>query len=189
VDEKWARSLVTVVAGSHTLPDRTAPARLPAAPPADERPSVVTPIDPTSLAFLMAENRSMPMHVGGLQLFENPADAGPGYTREMYQCMRDVSEMSPLFLKRPHRSLRTAGQLVWRQDEQFDIDHHVRHSALPQPGRIRELLDLCGRLHGTRLARERPGRSTSPRCPCRRCAARSASPPRPPACPAPWSAR
>lgn len=128
----------------------------PVLPVATERPSVVTPIDPTSLAFLMAENRSMPMHVGGLQLFENPAGAGPDYTREMYQCMRDADEMSPLFLKRPYRSLRTAGQLVWKQDEQFDIDHHVRHSALPQPGRIRELLDLCGRLHGTRLARERP---------------------------------
>ncbi|MBC9734536.1 WS/DGAT/MGAT family O-acyltransferase [Nocardioides marmotae] len=117
---------------------------------------MVTPIDPTSLAFLMAENRSMPMHVGGLQLFENPADAGPHYTRQMYECMRDIDEMSPLFLKHPHRSLRTAGQLVWTQDEHFDIDHHVRHSALPYPGRIRELLDLCGRLHATRLAHERP---------------------------------
>ena len=36
------------------------------------------PIDPTSAAFLLAENRSQPMHVGGLQLFEPPADAGPG---------------------------------------------------------------------------------------------------------------
>jgi diacylglycerol O-acyltransferase len=42
------------------------------------------------------------------------------------------------------------------EDEQFDCDYHVRHSALASPGRIRELLDLCGRLHGTRLALERP---------------------------------
>ena len=41
-------------------------------------------------------------------------------------------------------------------DQQFDIEHHVRHSALPKPGRVRELLELCSRLHGTRLARERP---------------------------------
>ena len=32
----------------------------------------------------------------------------------------------------------------------------MRHSALPKPGRVRELLELCSRLHGTRLARERP---------------------------------
>jgi diacylglycerol O-acyltransferase / wax synthase len=117
---------------------------------------VATPIDPTSTAFLLAENRSMPMHVGGLQLFEKPEGAGPDYTREMFEQMRDVEEIAPLFLKHPHRSLRTGAQLVWKDDEQFDIEHHVRHSALPQPGRVRELLELCSRLHSTRLAWERP---------------------------------
>ena len=70
--------------------------------------------------------------------------------------MREVEEIAPLFLKHPHRSARTAGQLVWKPDEQFDIEHHVRHSALPKPGRVRELLELCSRLHSTRLAWERP---------------------------------
>ena len=56
----------------------------------------------------------------------------------------------------PHRSTRTAGQFVWETDEQFDIDHHFRHSALPKPGRIRELLELSSRLHSTRLAWDRP---------------------------------
>ena len=98
----------------------------------------------------------MPMHVGGLQLFKKPEGAGRNYVREMYEQMRDVDEIAPLFLKHPHRSARTAGQLVWRPDEQFDIEHHVRHSALPKPGRVRELLDLCSRLHSTRLAWERP---------------------------------
>jgi diacylglycerol O-acyltransferase / wax synthase len=113
-------------------------------------------MDPTSTAFLLAENRSMPMHVGGLQLFEKPADAGPDYVRAMVTAMRDVDEMAPLFSKHPFRSPRTGGALVWREDKQFDIEHHVRHSALPQPGRIRELLELCGRLHQTRLAWDRP---------------------------------
>lgn len=117
---------------------------------------MVTPIDPTAVGFLMAETRSMPMHVGGLQLFKKPEGAGRNYIQDMYQQMRQEAEISPLFLKRPHRSLTTAGQFVWVEDEQFDLDHHVRHSALPRPGRVRELLDLCSRLHGTRLARERP---------------------------------
>lgn len=98
----------------------------------------------------------MPMHVGGLQLFEKPEGAGRDYGREMYEAMSDVAEVAPLFGKRPHRSVTTAGQLVWVEDEQFDIEHHVRHSALPRPGRVRELLELAGRLHSTRLARERP---------------------------------
>ena len=117
---------------------------------------MVDPIDPTATGFLLAENRNMPMHVGGLQLFEKPEGAGRGYVREMYEQMRDIEQVAPLFLKHPHRSVRTAGQLVWQPDEQFDIEHHVRHSALPKPGRIRELLELCSRLHSTRLAWERP---------------------------------
>jgi diacylglycerol O-acyltransferase len=117
---------------------------------------VVSPIDPTGTGFLLAENRSMPMHVGGLQLFEKPEGAGRDYARQMYESMRDVEEIAPLFLKRPQRSLSRGGQLIWVEDEQFDIEHHVRHSALPKPGRIRELLDLSSRLHSTRLAWERP---------------------------------
>lgn len=114
------------------------------------------PLDPTAAAFLFAENRNMPMHVGALQLFEPPAGAGPTYTGDLVKQVRDTEEISPLFIKHPHRSLATAGQWTWRDDDQFDIEHHVRHNALPQPGRIRELLDLCGRLHGQRLALERP---------------------------------
>ncbi|MBB6627117.1 wax ester/triacylglycerol synthase family O-acyltransferase [Nocardioides sp. KIGAM211] len=117
---------------------------------------MVSPIDPTSAAFLFAENRSMPMHVGGLQLFKKPEGAGRTYIRDMYEEMRDVQDIAPLFLKHPKRSIGTAGQWVWEPDEQFDIEHHVRHSALPKPGRVRELLELCSRLHSTRLARERP---------------------------------
>ncbi|THI97934.1 wax ester/triacylglycerol synthase family O-acyltransferase [Nocardioides sp.] len=96
------------------------------------------------------------MHVGALQLFEDPADAGPDFSRQMYESMRDTDKVAPLFLKHPHRSVRTGGTLTWREDDQFDIEHHLRHSALPQPGRVRELLELCGRLHSTRLAWERP---------------------------------
>ncbi|WP_110208293.1 WS/DGAT/MGAT family O-acyltransferase [Nocardioides daejeonensis] len=117
---------------------------------------MATPIDPSSTAFLMAESRKAPMHVGGLQLFEPPEGAGPDYVGELYRQMHTVEEFEPIFLKHPHRSVGTAGQYVWVEDEQFDLDHHLRHSALPQPGRIRELLDLCSRLHGTRLAVERP---------------------------------
>ena len=117
---------------------------------------MVTPIDPTSVAFLYAENRRQPMHVGGLQLFKKPEGAGRNYVKDMYAAMASPQEISPLFLKHPKRSLATAGLYVWEPDAQFDIEYHVRHSALPKPGRVRELLDLCSRLHSTRLGRERP---------------------------------
>ncbi|MCW2846807.1 MAG: Diacylglycerol O-acyltransferase [Marmoricola sp.] len=117
---------------------------------------MVVPIDPTSAGFLFAENRQMPMHVGGLQLFEKPEGAPRDYVRKLYEQMSEVSEIAPLFLKRPTRGITTAGQWVWTQDENFDLEYHFRHSALPKPGRVRELLELCSRLHSTRLARERP---------------------------------
>ena len=85
---------------------------------------MVTPIDPTSAAFLLAENRTLPMHVGGLQLFKKPEGAGRDYVREMYEPdARTPSEIAPLFLKHPHRSLSTAGQLVWMERRA------VRHRA------------------------------------------------------------
>ena len=113
-------------------------------------------IDPTSLGFLLAENRNQPMHVAGLQLFEKPEGAGDDYARQVFESALDVDEIAPLFKKRPFYSIGTLGQWVWTEDKDFDIEHHVRHNALPQPGRVRELLELVGRLHGTMLARERP---------------------------------
>jgi diacylglycerol O-acyltransferase len=113
-------------------------------------------IDPTSLGFLLTENRNQPMHVAGLQLFEKPEDAGPHFARELYESALATEEVAPLFRKRPARTLSSLGSWVWTDDAQFDIEHHVRHSALPEPGRIRELLELVSRLHGTMLARERP---------------------------------
>ena len=117
---------------------------------------MVVPIDPTSAGFLYAENRQMPMHVGGLQLFEKPEDAPRDYARKLYEHFSQQDDIAPLFLKRPTRGITTAGQWVWTEDDNFDLEYHFRHSALPKPGRIRELLDLCSRLHSTRLARERP---------------------------------
>ena len=117
---------------------------------------MIAPMDPTSSGFLLAESRNQPMHVGGLQLFRKPEGAGRNYVRDAFAVMLDVDKVAPLFIKRPYRSLTTGGQWVWREDEQFDLEHHVRHSALPKPGRVRELLELCSRLHGTRLALERP---------------------------------
>ncbi len=113
-------------------------------------------IDPPSLAFLIAETRNQPMHVGGLQLFEPPEDWPDSPARAMYEQAMAEPEVAPLFRKRPLRSIGTAGQWVWTEDRQFDIEHHVRHNALPEPGRVRELLELVSRLHSTSLARERP---------------------------------
>jgi diacylglycerol O-acyltransferase len=117
---------------------------------------MVVPMDPRSAGFMIADSRLTPMHVGILQLFREPERAGADWFRELLESHLGVDEIVPLLAKRPHRSLATGGLWCWTEDHRFDIEHHVRHSALPGPGRIRELLELCGRLHGTRLSRDRP---------------------------------
>jgi WS/DGAT/MGAT family acyltransferase len=107
-------------------------------------------------AFLLPETREQPMHVGGLQLFRRPDGEGRDYLTDMYQQLLAVDDISPTFRKRAHRSITTLGQWTWVDDAELDLEHHIRHSALPDPGRIRELLALTSRLHSTLLDRHRP---------------------------------
>jgi WS/DGAT/MGAT family acyltransferase len=111
---------------------------------------------PTESMFMVPESREQPMHVGSLQLFSMPEGAGPDHLGELYRQSISVEEVAPLFRRRPYRSALTAGQWAWTEDRSLDLEHHIRHSALPQPGRVRELLALVSRLHGTLLDRKRP---------------------------------
>ena len=48
--------------------------------------------------------------------------------------------------------------VAWAYDDpdDIDIDYHVRRSALPSPGRVRDLLELTSLLHSSLLDRHRP---------------------------------
>lgn len=115
-----------------------------------------TPMDATAQGFMLAESRNTPMHVGGVQLFEPPEGAEPGFGRALFERALEVPAVPGLYTKRPVRSVKTGGTWFWTEDTEFDLEYHARHSALPPPGRPRELLDVVGRLHGTRMAFERP---------------------------------
>jgi diacylglycerol O-acyltransferase / wax synthase len=117
---------------------------------------MLLPMSPTDSVFLLFESREHPMHVGGLQLFRPPEGSDAVDVGAVYRSLIENLEVSPTFRKRPRRALSTAGQWAWEPDEQFDIEHHVRHNALPKPGRVLELLGLCSRLHSTLLDRHRP---------------------------------
>ncbi len=110
----------------------------------------------TDAMFLLPESREQPMHVGSLQLFRPPAGAGPDFLTDLYQEALATTELAPEFRKVATRGWSSAGQWSWEEDDQIDLEHHVRHSALPRPGRIRELLALTSRLHSTPLDRQRP---------------------------------
>ena len=45
---------------------------------------------------------------------------------------------------------------TWIEDDEIDLEYHVRHAALPWPGGERELGELVGRLHSTPVDLMRP---------------------------------
>src|ERR1700733_9549064 len=113
------------------------------------------PISPTDALFLIGESREHPMHVGSLQLFKPPEDAGPHFVRESYQAMLERTDVQPTFRKRP-AFFGGLTNLAWSLDKDVELDYHLRRSALPEPGQVRDLLELTSRLHGYLLDRHRP---------------------------------
>ncbi|MEI6253403.1 MAG: wax ester/triacylglycerol synthase family O-acyltransferase [Mycobacteriaceae bacterium] len=113
-------------------------------------------IAPLDSAFLIQEAREHPMHVGGLQLFHLPPGADEDYVGDLYRQLLTYTDVAPMFARRPRDPVESVGNFWWRTETDVDIEYHVRRSALPRPGRIRELLELVSRLHGSLLDRHRP---------------------------------
>ncbi|MGW4593423.1 WS/DGAT/MGAT family O-acyltransferase [Amycolatopsis thermoflava] len=110
----------------------------------------------TDSMFLLVESREHPMHVGGLQLFQTPEGADHTWLRSLREDLVKNTDVRPLFRQRVARPVNTLGYAAWARDEDLDLDYHFRHSALPYPGRVRELLELTSRWHSTLLDRHRP---------------------------------
>jgi WS/DGAT/MGAT family acyltransferase len=112
-------------------------------------------IAPADSMFLLGESREHPMHVGGLQLFQPPDGADEDFVAQAYDAMLGCTDVQPTFRKRP-AFFGAATNVAWSFDKDVELDYHVRRSALPRPGRVRELLELASRLHGSLLDRHRP---------------------------------
>jgi WS/DGAT/MGAT family acyltransferase len=116
---------------------------------------IVEPISPTDALFLIGESREHPMHVGSLQVFDPPEGAGPAFVRDSYDAMLDCTDVQPTYRKRP-AFFGGLTNFAWSFDKDVELDYHLRLSALPRPGRVRDLLELVSRLHGGLLDRHRP---------------------------------
>ncbi len=115
----------------------------------------LTPLD---AGFLLAESRETPMHVGGLYLFTLPEGADEqGFLRDALRIFKSTTTYRrPFGHKLKMSPLGAAAPTFWVPDAELDVDYHVRHSALPKPGRYRELFVLAARLHQSLLDRHRP---------------------------------
>jgi len=106
------------------------------------------------LMFYVMETPENPKHVGALQIFELPRNAPPDYLVSLVAKLKRA-RVEPPFCFRPVFPL--TGMPQWHEDEDIEIDYHVRHSALPKPGTVAQLLTVVERLHAGMLDRQRPG--------------------------------
>jgi len=109
-------------------------------------------------SFLFAEQPNQPMHVGALAVFET----GPlrredgGFDIDRYRrAVEGVLHWIPRYRQRLEW-IPVEVWPVWVDDRQFDLGYHIRHIALPRPGRIEQLKELAARINARPLARSHP---------------------------------
>ncbi|GAC1344989.1 MAG: wax ester/triacylglycerol synthase family O-acyltransferase [Myxococcales bacterium] len=102
--------------------------------------------------FLELEDRSAHMHVGAVALFEGPP---PPY-RDLLGLIEGKLASVPRYRQRLMFVPFSQGRPVWVDESQFDLEYHVRRTALPSPGGVAELRRLAGRLLSQQLDRSKP---------------------------------
>src|SRR3954467_14194391 len=114
-------------------------------------------LSPLDTLFLYGERPETMMHVASLTPFEPPADVSPGWLRELVNEARRNPEVYSPWNRKLRYSRLIAGPLQsWVVDKDFDLDYHLRRSALASPGDERELGVLISRLHSNPLDLRRP---------------------------------
>src|SRR4051794_14653057 len=103
-------------------------------------------------SFLHQEKQSSHIHVGALVIFEGPA---PGHT-EFSDHIRSRLRLVPRYRQKLAVPRFEMGRPFWVDDPSFNIEYHVRHTALPKPGSDDQLRQLAGRIFSQRLDRSKP---------------------------------
>jgi diacylglycerol O-acyltransferase / wax synthase len=112
----------------------------------------VQTMSPLDASFLHIEDAVTHMHIGSVGIFEGPApgrgevQAAIGSRLPLVPRYRQKVRFVPLALGRP----------AWVDDPHFNLDYHVRRTALPAPGGDEELRNLVGRVMSQQLDRTKP---------------------------------
>jgi WS/DGAT/MGAT family acyltransferase len=106
--------------------------------------------------FLYVETDKQFGHVSGLSILRRPAD--PAYSP--YESWRS-SIAARLHLLEPLRRRLVEVPFgldhpFWIEDPDFDLDYHVRHTAVPPPGGPDQLANVIARIIGRPLDRHHP---------------------------------
>jgi diacylglycerol O-acyltransferase / wax synthase len=103
-------------------------------------------------SFLHQEGPASHMHIGGVLVFEGPPPAFSDYLDHV----RGRLHLVPRYRQKLATPPLETGRPLWVDDPSFNIEYHVRHTALPSPGSEEQLFNLAGRIASQRLDRSKP---------------------------------
>ena len=115
--------------------------------------------------FAYLESGNQYMHVAGLSLYDPstvPVSRRRNRDQDVVSHKDILNEIERTLHVAPNmrrRLLRVPGDIDhpwWVEDENFDIEFHVRHIALPEPGDWQQLCILIARLHSRGLDMSKP---------------------------------
>jgi diacylglycerol O-acyltransferase len=103
-------------------------------------------------SFLHQEGRASHMHIGGVLLFEGPAPPFEKYLDHV----RSRLHLVPRYRQKLATPPLETGRPLWVDDPSFNLEYHVRHTALPSPGSEEQLFLLASRIASQQLDRAKP---------------------------------
>ncbi|MBX3642545.1 MAG: wax ester/triacylglycerol synthase family O-acyltransferase [Rubrivivax sp.] len=107
-------------------------------------------------AFLHLETAEMPMHVGSLHRYQLPEGYQGNWYEDVKEHLSKRLHLAPVFTRKLALMPFDLANPVWIEDDDIDLDYHIRHTVLPKPGTQAQLEALAARLHSSLLDRSRP---------------------------------
>ncbi len=108
-------------------------------------------------AFINLEHPNTPQHIGGLGIYDqSTAPDGPVRFKEVIASFERKLKKLPIFRTRLVQVPGGYDRPYWIKDDNFDMEFHLRHIALPKPGDWRQLCIQIARLHARPIDMSRP---------------------------------
>jgi diacylglycerol O-acyltransferase len=106
----------------------------------------------TDASFLHQEGPASHMHIGAVLLFEGP----PPRFADYLEYVRGRLHLVPRYRQKLATPPLETGRPLWVDDPNFNLEYHVRHTALPSPGTEEQLFLLASRIDSQPLDRSKP---------------------------------